>query len=210
MPQWPATGLSYPVRILGGPNSALVEFIDTKELFGAELHVFGAVDFKDGKIIRWVDYWDGVTMPDAIYNSMLTPDANFPKDFKDAAVGMNATKRMTDAGMHLQTALSSGDTKSVAALLAKGATFEDRTLKTKLAGSAAIVKYWSGSLKQLPYGSGSHVRHVVGGDLGGGVEWIAGPSYPKSIGATALELNAAGKITRISVLYSARRIPAAK
>jgi hypothetical protein len=30
MPKWPASGLSYPVRVLGGPESALVEFIDKR------------------------------------------------------------------------------------------------------------------------------------------------------------------------------------
>ncbi len=74
MPKWPATGLSYPVRILGGPNSVLVEFIDTKELFGGELRLFGAIDIKDGKIIRWVDYWDASAFDPAGYRQMRTAD----------------------------------------------------------------------------------------------------------------------------------------
>jgi hypothetical protein len=30
--------------------------VDTPELFGGELRILAAVDFADGKIIRWVDY----------------------------------------------------------------------------------------------------------------------------------------------------------
>ena len=50
MPNWPKTGLSYPTRIIGGANSAVVAFTDTPELFGGELRILGAVDFKDGEI----------------------------------------------------------------------------------------------------------------------------------------------------------------
>ena len=46
----PKTGLSYPTRIIGGANSAVVAFTDTPELFGGELRILGAVDFKDGEI----------------------------------------------------------------------------------------------------------------------------------------------------------------
>ena len=32
--------------------------VDTSELFGSELRILAAIDFRDGTIIRWVDYWD--------------------------------------------------------------------------------------------------------------------------------------------------------
>src|ERR1700733_14521032 len=59
MPKWPASGLSYPTRISGDPHSALVAFTDTPELFGGEIRILAAIHFKDGKIVRWIDYWDG-------------------------------------------------------------------------------------------------------------------------------------------------------
>ena len=67
MPNWPETGLSYPTRIIGGTGSAIVAFTDTPELFGGELRILGAVDFKDGKIVRWVDYWDSRNFDDNLY-----------------------------------------------------------------------------------------------------------------------------------------------
>ncbi len=59
MPKWPDTAKSYPTRVLGDMNSAVIEFTDTPELFGGEGRVYAAIDFKDGKIVRQVDYWDG-------------------------------------------------------------------------------------------------------------------------------------------------------
>ena len=37
--------------------------VDTPELFGGELRILAAVDFRDGKIVRWVDYWDAAAPP---------------------------------------------------------------------------------------------------------------------------------------------------
>ena len=59
MPKWPSTGLSYLTRITGDTHSALVAFTDTPELFGGEIRILAAVDFKDSKVVRWIDYWDG-------------------------------------------------------------------------------------------------------------------------------------------------------
>jgi hypothetical protein len=60
MPKWPASGLSYPTRVYGDERSALVAFTDTPELFGKEMRIIAAVSFDNhGKVIRWIDYWDG-------------------------------------------------------------------------------------------------------------------------------------------------------
>jgi hypothetical protein len=207
MPQWPPSGLSYPVRILGGPRSALVEFIDTKELFGGELRLFGAIDLKDGKIIRWVDYWDGNTFDPSLYQKMRTPAAQFPTDFKEHAVaGDNASARIRDVATKLQTALSAGAVESAAALFSDGAIMEDRTLRTQIVGRTAITRYWSRVAGQVPYGLRSKLRHIVGGDRGGGAEWIAGSPIALS-GITALELDVSGKITHASILYDGRLMP---
>ena len=90
MPKWPATGLSYPTRILGNMRSAVVAFTDTPELFGGELRVLGAVDFEDGKVVRWVDYWDSRAFDGDLYAKMRTPEDKFPTDFKEKGVGVTA------------------------------------------------------------------------------------------------------------------------
>ena len=210
MPQWPPTGLSYPVRILGGPHSALVEFIDTKELFGGELHVFGAVDFKGNKVHRWVDYWDGNTLDAKIYASLRTPEAGFPRDFKDAAVGMQASARMIQIANKLQNALAAGKAQAAAALFSNKATLDDLTLHTTVAARPRIAEYLSRAIAHIPYGAGSRVRHVVGGDQGGGIEWFAASSFLNGHGVTAIELDRQGKITRASIVYDGRQIAAEK
>jgi hypothetical protein len=59
-PKLPATALSYPLRIVGDMRSAAVEFVDTPAFFGFEIRALSPVVFDgQGKIIRWVDYWDG-------------------------------------------------------------------------------------------------------------------------------------------------------
>ena len=206
MPQWPPSGLSYPIRIIGGPHSALVEFIDTKELFGGELHVFGVVDIKGKKIHRWVDYWDGNPLDQKIYDSLRTPEAGFPRDFKEAAVGMNASARMNQTANKLQNALAEEQAEAAAALFSTKATLEDLTLHAKFAGRQQIAAYLSRSITKLPYGAGSRVRHVVGGDRGGGIEWFAGPSFVNGHGVTALELDKQGKITSAVIVYDGRQL----
>ena len=60
MPNWAPPARSYATRILSNETSALVHMVDTPELFGGELRILAAIDFADGKIVRWVDYWDSV------------------------------------------------------------------------------------------------------------------------------------------------------
>ena len=59
---------------------------DTPELFGGELRILAAIDFADGKIVRWVDYWDSSAFDDALYAQFRTPAGRFPTDLKDAEV----------------------------------------------------------------------------------------------------------------------------
>jgi hypothetical protein len=205
LPKWPASGLSYPVRVLGGPESALVEFIDTKELFGAELRVFGAVDFKDGKIVRWVDYWDSNTVDAALDSQMRTTAAKFPTVYKGDAVE-HASGCISDVVRRLHNALSRNDATSVASLFSYESMLEDRTMRTQIVGRAAIDRYLARAAAQVPYGFGARVRHIVGGDRGGGYEWISSISQATH-GLTALELNAAGQITRASTIYDGRLLP---
>jgi ketosteroid isomerase-like protein len=79
MPKWPETGLSYPTRILGGAGSAVVAFTDTTELSGGELRILDAVDFEDGKIVRWVDYWDSRSFDDDLDRKCEPPKRSFQR-----------------------------------------------------------------------------------------------------------------------------------
>ena len=163
MPKWPATGLSYPTRILGDERSALVAFTDTPALFGAEIRSLAAIDIKDGKIVRWVDYWDGRHFGAELAAKMRTPSDKFPTDFNDATVPGNASSKIRAAANRLHAAFAGNDAKAAAVLFTSDAVYEDMTLHTQVLGRLAIERYLGRSLDKLPAGTGSSIVHVVGG-----------------------------------------------
>jgi ketosteroid isomerase-like protein len=207
MPTWPDFALSYPTRILGGPGSALVAFTDTPELFGGELRILGAVDFKDGKIVRWADYWDSTNFDDELYAKMRTPAEAFPSDYKETLIGVNAAPAFVAIATGLQEALAAGDAHGAAQLLADDAIYEDLALRMQLLGRADIERYLAGVLARAPFGAGSRLRHIVGGDVGGGVEWF--PAFGSAIagGITALEIDDSSRISRLTMVYDSRQLP---
>jgi len=208
MPQWPDTGLSYATRILGDENSALVAFTDTPELFGAEIRILAAIDMKDGKVIRWVDYWDGRHFGTALAAQLRTPADSFPTDFKEATAKGDASAKITEVANKFQAAINDNDAKSVAELFSYDAMYEDMTLRTQLHGSIAIERYLKRALVEVPYGVGSTLSHVVGGDMGGGYEWRSSLAYIKTVkrGVTALELDEEGKISHLITVWDGAMI----
>jgi hypothetical protein len=72
MPNWSRPARSYTTGVLANATSALVRMTDTPELFGGELRIIAAVDFADGKIVRWVDYRDSSSLR-TVYSR--TPDS---------------------------------------------------------------------------------------------------------------------------------------
>ena len=195
MPRMKPGALSYPLRILGDRHSALVYFEDTPELFGKELRILGAVSFDDqGRIIRWMDYWDGRSS-----DRKTAISATYPTDFHDG-VG-NAVGRIADTARALQAAFSAGDAKAATALFSNDAVYEDMALHTQVLGRLQIERYLSRALPKVPYGGTASVAHVVGGDLGGGYEWHAAQGFPQRRGNTAIELDKQGKISRLTVVY---------
>ena len=66
--------------------------------------------------------------------------------------------------------------------------------------------YLSRILGDAPYGRSSRLRHVVGGQGGGGFEWSAGPDADGLAGITALEIDADGLITKITSVYDSRQL----
>jgi len=202
MPKWPARGLSYPIRILGDERSALVAFADTPDLFGAEIRSLAAIDIKDGRIVRWVDYWDGRHFGAELAAKLRTPPDKFPADFDGLAPG-NASPKIRAAAKRLHAAFAGNDAKAAAALFSNDAVYEDMTLRTQIFGSLAIERYLGRALDKLPAGRGSSMLHVVGGDMGGGFEWQTAPAYRTNVrhGITAIALDPEGKVSRLTTVW---------
>lgn len=203
MPQWPAAGLSYPTRIYGDEHSALVAFTDTPELFGGEIRILAAIDLDKGKIVRWVDYWDGRHFGADLAAKMRTPADKFPTDFKESSAPSNASAKIRTVASKLHAAFANNDAKLASAMFSDDAVYEDMTLRTQVMGKLAIKRYLARALAKLPGGSGSTIRHVVGSDMGGGFEWQTAPKYEKTVrrGITAVALDKDGKITRLTTVW---------
>ena len=199
MPKW-GNGRSYPTKIVGDEHSAMVFFTDTPELFGAEIRIMGSVTFSDdGKITRWVDYWDGNPWPKELLEKNQVPPDQYPTDLGES-IKQNASKKIENISKQLNAALSQNNAEAAASLFAYDGVVEDMTLRTQIKGSAAIKRFFQRATASLPYGANAKIRYVVGGDQGGGYEWgNANSSVPR--GSTAIELNKEGKITAMTVLW---------
>lgn len=205
MPNWAPPARSYATHILANETSALVHMTDTPELFGGELRVLAAIDFADGKIVRWVDYWDSSAFDDGLYAQFRTPAEAFPTDLKDSAVPTRAAPKLVQAATALQQALSAGDAAAAGELLHPDVVLADMALRTQVLGRIEAAAYLSRVLADAPYGRGSDLRHAVGGSHGGGFEWTAADGL---VGNTALELSPSGLITKVTSVYDSRQLGA--
>jgi hypothetical protein len=196
MPKWPASGLSYPTRITGDMHSALVAFTDTPDLFGGEIRILAAIDFKDGKIVRWIDYWDGRSFGAEMAAKFRTPPDKFPTNFDYDVASDGASPKIKDVAQKLAAAFAAGDAQAADALFSYDAVYMDRALRARILGKLAIAKYLSRTLANLPYGKGAKLVHVVGSDQGGGYEWTNADASVKR-GIISIELNGAGQIERL-------------
>jgi len=199
MPKWPPAGLSYPTRISGDTHSAVVAFTDTPELFGGEIRILAAIDFKDGKIVRWIDYWDGRSYGAETAAKFRTPADKFPTNFDYEVASDGASAKIKEVSQKLAAALAAGDANAAATLFSSDAVYLDRALRARILGRLAIGKYLSRVLATAPYGKGSNLMHVVGSDRGGGYEWTNGGSVKRGI--VAIELNSAGQIERLDTTW---------
>jgi hypothetical protein len=195
-PQLPAAALSYPLRIVGDMHSAAVEFVDTPAFFGFEIRALSPVVFDgQGKIIRWVDYWDG--------RSSLFPNtipATYPADFRDSE--QNAGPAVVQAAGALQDAFAAGDAAAAVALMSADVVHEDLAAHARVRGQLQAQRYYTRALGQLPYGPGAALVHAEGSPQGGGYEWTAAPhAAPMRRGHTCIELDQAGKISRLTAIY---------
>jgi hypothetical protein len=200
MPKWPPAGLSYPTRISGDTHSALIAFTDTPELFGGEIRILAAIDFKDGKIVRWIDYWDGRSFGAEMAAKMRTPPDKFPTNFDYDVASEGASAKIKDVAQKLSAAFAAGDAAAADALFTNDAAYLDRALRVRILGKQAIGKYLGRVLATAPYGKGAKLVHVVGSDQGGGYEWTNDASSVKR-GIVAIDLNSAGQIVRLDTTW---------
>ena len=206
MPNWAPTARSYATKILAGTDSALVYMVDTPELFGGELRILAAVDFVDGRIVRWIDYWDSSAYDTGLYNQFRTPADTFPRDLKDTQILTQAAPELVEAATALQEAFAAADASAAANAMHTDVVLVDMALRTQVIGRIETTRYLERVLGRVPYGHASILRHVVGGRGGGGFEWTAGPDADSLVGITALELDTDGLITSITSVYDSRQI----
>lgn len=206
MPNWSPPARSYATGVLANETSALVHMTDTPELFGGELRILAAIDFAEGKIVRWVDYWDSSSFDDALYAQFRTPGESFPTDLKDGQVATQAASELVAVATAVQGAFGTGDATAAGDLMHTDVLLEDMSLRTQVIGRIEATAYLGRILDDVPYGRSSRLRHVVGGREGGGFEWTAGPGSGSLAGCTALELDADGLITRLTSVYDSRQL----
>jgi hypothetical protein len=131
MPTWPATARSYPTRVIGSERSAIVEFTNSPELFGHELRVVAAVDFRDGLVTRQVDYWDGRHFGIDATNELRTEEDKFPPAFGEDVV----TDQSSPVVRAIARRLVAGETTG---LFSADAVLEDLALRAQIIGRSAI------------------------------------------------------------------------
>lgn len=180
---WGAGSRSYATRILGDTDSAIVFMVDSAEMFGAEIRAIATVDFENGKVARWVDYWNGLTWP---AEQLALLSAPRPDDLAEDAVAQRSYPSVRDATDRLISADPS--------VLTADVEFYDHTLNRYLAGAARVGSYLRRGHSVLPYGRGAVVRHV----LGGGFEWTSRDGIR---GVSAVELDASGRIVRLDSIW---------
>ena len=153
-----------------------------------------------------MDYWDSTSFDTTLFNQLRTPDDKFPTDLKKSEVGESASREIRHVSQELQKALAAGDAAVAADWFAYDAVYGDIGLRTQILGRAAIERYLQRALPKLPHGRGSKLRHVLGGDTGGGFEWSASSSRDVKFGLIALELDAAVKIPQLTTVYDSRAL----
>jgi hypothetical protein len=199
---WPTKDTSYPLQILGDTMSAVVRYLDTPGMFGpAEIRSISAVDCRDGKVTRQIDYWDGRGNPDI---EGRPGNSQYPTALGLDTVEETAAPEMNWVAHQLNAALSACDAEAAMALFSYDAVFQDITLRTRQEGQAAITRYLQRALDHLPYGPGTTLRHVLGSAQGGGYEWQTA-GQPDRNGITALELDGNGLITQLTTVWDGSR-----
>ena len=187
--------------MLGDENSAIVYFTnDPGIFFPADMRAVSAVNFIDGKIARWIDYWDANHIGSANLEGWRHPQEEFPADFGESHVGEIASARIRQVASSLNQALTAEDATAAAALFAPDATFVDLPGHVRVTGPRHIQSVLAAARGALPYlGHTVQVRHVLGADAGGGYEWTATGAL--SHGINVLKLDEQGLITSFESMW---------
>lgn len=197
MPGW-GEGVFYATQLLGDENSAVAFEVVTPEILGGEIARISPVDFRDGKIARIIDYWDGRHSGAAA--EMRVAADEFPATFGEESLGERAAPEMRRLARRLNEALSASHAAGAVDLFAPDATLQDFALRVELRGRRAIGRYLERAVETLPHGPGARIRHVVGGRRGGGYEWVNADG-PVGRGIIALGVDEAGLISQFSTVW---------
>ena len=199
MPTWPKTARTYPTRVIGDERSAVVMVTDSPEMFGHEIRLFAAVDFRAGKVIRQVDYWDGRHFGIEATDQLRQPVGQYPPTFGEDVVGDQSSPVVKAVAARLVA----GDTSG---LFSADAILEDLALRSQIVGPQPIEEFLKRAWSELPYGSGATIRHTVGSARGGGYEWVhRGATVDHGI--VAFELDDQRRITRLTTTWDGSVLP---
>lgn len=198
VPEWPAAAMFYNTRAIGDDSGGIVFVVDTPQMLGREIRGIAVVDVAGGRFVRWVDYWD--SRPLGPVDGAQAHSTPLPDDFGESTVTRTAPKAVDRVAQGLHAALTSGDHEAAAALFAVDGVFEDHSLRLAVRGREAIDRYLARAGTRLPYAAGAHLRHVVGGEQGGGYEWRT-TGRPVLCGVTALDLDESGAITSLAAIW---------
>jgi hypothetical protein len=99
-----------------------------------------AVDFKDGKAVRWIDYWDGRSFGAETAAKMRTPPDKFPTNLDYDVASEGASAKIKDMSQKLASAFASGD-----AAAAAGYSPTMRSTSIGRCGCASLANRRSGS-----------------------------------------------------------------
>ena len=82
MPNWAPPARSYATRILANRHKRAREHDRHTRALRGELRILAAIDFVDGQIVRWIDYWDSTTFDDDRYTQFRTRPTTSPPTSK--------------------------------------------------------------------------------------------------------------------------------
>jgi limonene-1,2-epoxide hydrolase len=203
MPQWPGEAVSAPTRIVGGDRGAIVFFTNSAGMFGdSEIQSVGVVSLEDSKIVRWADYWDARHFGIANFESLRTPDAQYPADFRETLALESSEPAFAKLVARFTTAVKDRDWTLLSSLLAPRVTFTDHPAHLYLAGKPMLSRFLQSATDLLPY-TRREARQslVVGGEHGGGYEWTAANSRDRGVITLALDPSS-GLVTAIDAMWN--------
>ena len=175
------------------------------ELFGGELRVLAAIDLDDGRIVRWVDYWDASAYDPALYAQFRTPEELFPRDLREVR-DVAAAPELVAAATELQAAFAAtGTPRLPRRSLHTDVVLVDMALRAHVIGAieaAALpgprARRRAVRPRRARCATSSAAAH------GGGFEWTSASGGVA--GLTAIELDADGLITSITSVYDSRQL----